>query len=356
MNLEHNSCKTFYVGSLAEYLEVIQLLDGATRKKHGQNEKPGKIARMWFRGHTKSSYTLLPTLLRDGKEESPADYGRNHLREDLRYQHFRSKNTHLVNTSPESKIEWLEIMQHHLGKTRLMDWSESAISSLMFALLSHRRLSMTPAVWALDPMRLNEHIFQYFSKHESLAKDAVGDITRSGKDRLPLIQAIMTQLQTPTRIFDDNDELGINGIVCLSVIWSEYHANADRLYNLLLHREFNAFFYLLLRYYNDGLPVAMNTLPPLAVVHPYHSRRIEYQHGVFTIVPHYQIEKEQIGSVHDCRPMERQPAIRDCLYKICITRPARVAKELLMLGERTVGLYPDIDKYVQDIEAKTWQI
>ena len=362
----HSSYPIYYADSLSRYLEIIR--DINAHAQHGK--KSEDIARMWYRGHEKDYYTLLPTLFRS-KAATEDFYGYNHLREDMRYQHFRSKNTHLVTTSPESKIEWQEILQHHFGKTRLLDWSESAISSLMFALeafidpkndreLNHRRMNMTPTVWVLDAKRLNQHIFAFFRGHQDYIETAVRDVLGPTLDGSPaqvqLTASIKEQLDYLEDFFEDDREHGINGVVCLSVIEGERRANTERLYNMLLHREFNPFFYLLLRFYNDGIPVPMDTLPPLAIVHPYHSRRIEYQHGVFTIVPHYQIEKKQCGTVYDLRPMENQSSTQDCLFRINITRPAKVAKELLMMGTRRVDLYPDIEVYVRDMEAQGWGI
>ena len=56
----------------------------------------------------------------------------------------------------------------------------------------------------------------------------------------------------------------------------------------------------------------------------------------------------------DRRPMNLHPAARKCLYKIRVTRPARVAEELLEMGERMTSLYPELAIYSEDIEAETY--
>lgn len=359
-------CQNYTAASLEEYLEIISFLNGCMLSKYHGNHT-AKVHRIWYRGQEKQDYVLLPSLQRKSKG-TQSRYDQDHLREELRYQHFRSKCTQLVNTSPGSKIEWLEILQHHLGSTRLMDWSESALSALMFALeafidptenqeLNFRRANMTPTIWVLDPMGLNCHIYDTLLKRRNLIADAVQDILPDGQKPNRFCRYLIGQMaKKRNAYFEDKEEGALNGIICLSVIENERRNNAERLYNLLHRGEFNPFFYLLLRFYSDGLTIPMNTLPPLAIVHPYHSSRIQSQHGVFTVTPHYQIQSNQVGTSQDTRPMERQPAINDCLYKITVTRPARVAKELLTIGERRVNLYPELDIYVRDMETGKWQI
>ena len=85
----------------------------------------------------------------------------------------------------------------------------------------------------------------------------------------------------------------MEGIPCLSVLHDLASQTRHNLQNLLKQKEFNPYYYLLLRYYADGLPVFIDEsqeedfLPPLAVLQPYHSIRIKEQKGVFTIFPNY---------------------------------------------------------------------
>ena len=55
------------------------------------------------------------------------------LNADYRYQHFKARVFHEIDTNPELRSEWLEIYQHHFGNTRMLDWSESAKTALSFA-------------------------------------------------------------------------------------------------------------------------------------------------------------------------------------------------------------------------------
>lgn len=358
-------CRDYSVGSIGEYLDVIRSIDRLC-----SDQKLNASRHMWYRGHEYQEYTLLPSLLRTD-ETVLGEYSLLHLREDYRYQHFRSKCNQLVNTSPKSKIEWEEVMQHHLTNTRLMDWSESAITALLFSLeafidpgkdkhLLHRRATITPTVWVLDPVQLNRHIYDTFKFDIKWLKEALKEIIPFNfpdPEKNQLCNSLFGALKSYSNtFFEDSSETAINGIVCLSVLEDERHACGSRLFNLLQEHRFNPFFYLLLCYYADGISVKAGDLPPLAVVHPYHSPRIQAQHGVFTVSPHYTIEEKEIGGLSDMRAMESQPLLADCLFKVRITRPAKIARDLLIIGERHTSLYPELEKYSKDIEAKGYDL
>lgn len=113
--------------------------------------------RLWFRGHSKSAYRLRPNLFRD-REEKPEGELRG-LEENLNRK-FRDRAIPLhFSTLDDGSLDermpsWRRLftMQHYGAPTRLLDWSENALTALCFAVLKQGTPSTEGAdVWILDP-------------------------------------------------------------------------------------------------------------------------------------------------------------------------------------------------------------
>lgn len=357
----------FYADSLEEVLHYVSKIGDVYKKD--DSLKP-----LWFRGHEYSHYNLEPNIFRQAAYQYNAGktYSNNHLREDYRYQHFMSRNFDKTDyREPHSVFEWHEIMQHFFSKTRLMDWSESLLVALEFAMeaflipyknldISEKRRKLQPTLWILQPNQLNDKVY---------------DALLEGKD-FPLLKRVGQGLNAFTRArignelkankdiyfsLQDKKEGNYSNIVSLSALEELKRSYTGRETEAVKRLEFNPLFYLLLRIYTDGVPVEVGTVPPLAIIHPYHSYRIRSQKGVFTVFPYYIPGKKEdmISNMKlNFNPiaMEYMPKCQDCLYEIQLTNPGKIAEQMRKIGCRSSDLYPDTQRVAQDMENMDFSV
>jgi len=134
----------------------------------------------WFRGQTDAKQSLLPAVFRKEKVKENGRYI-----EKGKYDEFWLTTT-FRNRAPsfgetpedrEALDKWLFLMQHIGIPTRLLDWTESALAALYFAVNDQTR-DTNPAVWMINPVALN-HIS--LGINEDLDKDKL----KSNEDCFP---------------------------------------------------------------------------------------------------------------------------------------------------------------------------
>lgn len=373
--------KEYYAASLGDYFNAISRIAQRAATAEKEERKEGQMPLLWFRGLTGNNHTLLPTLYR-GKTfkaaENPIAYNQLKQKEDARYQNFKSRTYHLIKTNPDKKSEWLEIYQHHFGRTRLMDWTESAKTALCFAVealldsrnddnLKKRRSELTPTVTVINPCELNKRVYRYFYEHKEIIRGAIKEFALPKTDEIALVDEMQNVMKDNEKSFfaQMNEDIEMEGIVSLCVLEDMRSVAGGQLKQRLCNMECNPFYYLILRYYTDALPITIKdetekVLSPLAVLHPYHSERIRKQRGTFSVYPNY-IFSDTVQELYeirkiDVRAMENQPGVNDLLSRIYITNPRQVAKELLYAGERRSELYPDVDNRAMVMEAQEYYI
>lgn len=131
----------YMIFSIPEFVECIK---GIRAKEKSD---------LWFRGHSKARYKLLPGLFRDpfifqdhkGTPFTPRSgeiislnrggykgFSTKRLLQAFKDNYSRKKN---VLYHPEDDFEWVCLMQHYGVPTSLLDWSTNAFTALYFALL-----------------------------------------------------------------------------------------------------------------------------------------------------------------------------------------------------------------------------
>jgi hypothetical protein len=110
------------------------------------SDVPSAAKHVWFRGHGDERWELVPSLGRKtGRVKAEA----------YLIKRFRQNATLLMSHVPTGDWDWLFIMQHHGVPTRLLDWTESPLVALYFAV--SEKPKQNGALWCLVPTALNSH-------------------------------------------------------------------------------------------------------------------------------------------------------------------------------------------------------
>ncbi len=354
--------KRYSAYSLAELIEIISNM----AEDPASADDP-----LWFRGHNLFHYKLLPTALRSfssGMINELDSYNSLNLTEDSKLQVFKSRSWHLLQEKPRTKMEWMALYRHYGGSTRLLDWSESLWTALSFALdaflsdsgNSRSRDAATPAIWVLRPIRLNQVVFDFIKNDdhkETYIKHAIKPLESIPGAKSNLTNVLSTIISNDIYNLWPTNVSGV-GIPNLSVIDERRIQMEGNLAGYLAAGEFNPFFYLCLRYYNDAYPIVVNqlndVLPPLSIYHHYQSDRMRNQKGAFTIFPNYHLKGDMASAKelsYDCRCMENQNAINSTLFEIRLLNPTRIAKDFIRLGASREEIYPESEIVVRHMES-----
>jgi FRG domain len=123
--------------------KINNIADFLTALRVDQNENPGTV---WYRGQASADWNLLPGFMRSATDTS----------ETTLLNRFRQSAAMLAEHRPLSSFDWTFLMQHYGVPTRLLDWSESPLVSMYFAVEAWASHPCTDAaLWCLWPTALN---------------------------------------------------------------------------------------------------------------------------------------------------------------------------------------------------------
>jgi len=110
----------------------------------------------WFRGQDDCEKDPIPKLFRDENYQKH-EFSMNTT--------FRNRAPTLKETPERGRLdEWLYLMQHFGLPTRLLDWTESSLMALFFAVyeIQEKGIVSDPCVWMIHPIELNK-MARFFS-------------------------------------------------------------------------------------------------------------------------------------------------------------------------------------------------
>ena len=146
----------------------------------------------WYRGHADTKWGLEPHY----------DRLKNPLKETELLSRFRQNANLLLNHPPAMPYDfgWMFLMQHYGVPTRLLDWTESPLIALYFAIEDRNTANFKKdgALWVLYPLELNAHstageVYIPSFEDEWLANYSVSQYSKGKDNGILPIGAIATR-------------------------------------------------------------------------------------------------------------------------------------------------------------------
>lgn len=104
---------------------------------------------LWWRGQAKEDWGVVPSIHHKGKAKWEAAMA-------VRFRNRAGVRHAAAAALGDGAAGWLFLMQHYGLPTRLLDWSESPLVGLFFAVREEQYHGSNGALWAIAPSRLNK--------------------------------------------------------------------------------------------------------------------------------------------------------------------------------------------------------
>jgi hypothetical protein len=133
------------ISSLSEFTELVNSI------RAEWEFEPDDVCRPWFRGQQRKHWELVPSIVRIG--------GFDRETEDNIREEFATRAPALSRFEPLPTNDWdlYFLMQHYGAPTRLLDWTESPVIALYFAVRDNPGY-YDSAIWMLNTYELNRRV------------------------------------------------------------------------------------------------------------------------------------------------------------------------------------------------------
>ncbi len=176
-----NGRNVFSVSTLEEFLQAISTIRAQWKFDDAS------VIRPWYRGQQRKHWSLIPNIIRVGCFDRES--------EDSIREEFATRAPGLSHSDPLPINDWdlYFLMQHYGAPTRLLDWTESPVIALYFAVRDNPG-HYDSSVWMLDPYKLNKASIK---KSEVISPSALAVNPRDVKRVSPWLPARWSKTQLP---------------------------------------------------------------------------------------------------------------------------------------------------------------
>lgn len=184
--------------------QADSLLDYLCAVFHIRDHLPAREGRrpeLWFRGADRE-HDPIPSLFR---YENSDEW-------EIRREFRRRGILMLSEREPQDEWEWYFLMRHNNAPTRLLDWTDSALIALYFSMRLKLPESVPPAVWVLNPVRLNQIVCKTDSVVLSNEPQASGYLPASPREELrPELPIAVDPIHVSRRLAVQRSRFTIHG-------------------------------------------------------------------------------------------------------------------------------------------------